>query len=67
MIYIRAFWWFSGKESACTEADAVLTLGREDSLEGGMATYSRILAWRISWIEEPGKLQTIGSQRAGQD
>ena len=41
IIYIRASVWFSGKESACTAGDArdaVLTLGREDSLEVGMAT-----------------------------
>ena len=36
---------------------------REDTLEEGMATYSRILAWRIPWMEEPGGLQIIGSQR----
>ena len=36
-------------------------LGREDPLEEGMATHSRILAWRISWTEEPGGLQFIVS------
>ena len=41
--------------------------GSEDSLEEEMATHSRILAWRIPWTEEPGGLQSIGSQRAGQD
>ena len=40
-------------------------LGR--SLEEGMATHSSILAWRISWTEEPGGLQSTGSQRVGQD
>ena len=39
------------------------SLGQEDSLGEGMATHSRILAWRISWTEEPGGLQSIGSQR----
>ena len=38
--------------------------GREDSLEKGMATYSSILAWRIPWTEEPGRLQSRGSQRS---
>ena len=42
-------------------------LGREDSLEKGMATHSSILAWEISWTEEPGGLQSRGSQRVKQD
>ena len=42
-------------------------LGREDPLEKGMATHSSILAWRTPWTEEPGGLQSIGSQRAGHD
>ena len=41
----------------------VQSLGREDPLEKGMATYSSIVAWRIPWIEEPGGLQSMGSQR----
>ena len=44
----------------------VLSLGQEDPLEKGMATYSSILAWRIPWIEEPSGLQSMGSQRVGQ-
>ena len=43
----------------------VRSLGWEDALEKGMATHSSILAWRIPWAEEPGGLQTIGSQRGG--
>ena len=43
----------------------LLSLGWEDPLEEGMATHSNILAWRIPWIEEPGGLQPIGSQRVG--
>ena len=39
------------------------SLGREDPLEKEMATHSSILAWRISWTEEPGGLQSMGSQR----
>ena len=41
----------------------VHSLGGEDPLEKGMATHSRILAWRIPWAEEPGELQSMGSQR----
>ena len=40
----------------------VWSLGGEDPLEEGTATHSSILAWRISWTEEPGRLQSIGSQ-----
>ena len=41
----------------------VLSLGQEDSLEKEMATHCNILAWEISWTEEPGVLQSMGSQR----
>ena len=37
------------------------------ALEKEMATHSRILAWRIPWTEEPGRLQSMGSQRVGHD
>ena len=43
----------------------VQSLDREDPLEEGTATHSRILAWRIPWTEEPGGLQSMGSQRVG--
>ena len=42
----------------------VQSLGWKDPLEKGMATKSTILAWRIPWIEEPGKLQSMGSQES---
>ena len=45
----------------------VQTLGREDLLEKEMVIHSSILAWKIPWMEEPGRLQSMGSQRAGQD
>ena len=45
----------------------VRSLGGEDPLEKGMATYSNILAWRIPWTGEPGGLQSLGSQRVGHD
>ena len=45
----------------------VWSLGRKYPLEEGMATHSSILAWRIPWTEEPGGLQSMGSQRVGHD
>ena len=43
----------------------VQSLGQEDPLEEGMATYCSILIWRIPWTEEPGGLQSMGLQRVG--
>ena len=43
----------------------VQSLGWEDLLQKEMATHSSILAWKISWTEEPGRLQSMGSQRVG--
>ena len=43
----------------------VRSLGWEDLLEKEMATHSSTLAWKIPWMEEPGRLQSIGSQRVG--
>ena len=45
----------------------VQSLGWEDLLEKEMATRSSILAWKIPWMEEPGRLQSMGSQRVGHD
>ena len=45
----------------------IQSLGREDPLEEGMATHFSILAWKIPWIEEPVRLQSMASQRAKQD
>ena len=45
----------------------VQSLGQEYSLEKEMATHSGILAWNIPWTEEPGNLQSMGSQRIGHD
>ena len=42
-------------------------LGQDDPLEKGMAIHSSILAWRIPWTEEPGRLQSMGLQRVGHD
>ena len=45
----------------------VRSLGREDPLKEEMATHSSILAWKIPWAEEPGGLQSMGSQRVRHD
>ena len=45
----------------------VQSLGRGDPLEKGMATHSSILAWRVPWIEAPGELRSMESQRVGHD
>ena len=50
-----------------TQEAQVQSLGQEDPLEEGMATQSSILAWRIPWTEEPGRLQSIGLQGVGHD
>ena len=48
-----------------TQETWVRSLGGADLLEEGMATHSSILAWRIPWTEEPGGLQSMGSQTVG--
>ena len=45
----------------------VQSLGREDLLEKEMATHSSMLAWKIPWMEEPGRLQSMGLQSVGHD
>ena len=45
----------------------IQSLGQEDLLEKEMATHSSILAWKIPWMEEPGRLQSMGSQRVRHD
>ena len=45
----------------------VPSLGQEDPLEEDMTTHSSILGWEVPWPEEPGRLQTMGLQRAGPD
>ena len=57
----------SVKKSPAVWETWIRSLGQEDLLEKGMATHSRILAWRIPRTEEPGRLWFIGSQRARQD
>jgi len=58
------------KNTPANSGDAetqVQSLGWKDPLEKEMATHSNILAWRISWTEEPGGLQSMGSQRVRHD
>ena len=55
------------KSSLAMQETQVQSLGQEDSLEEAMATHSSILAWRIPWTEEPGGLQSMGSQKVGHD
>ena len=58
-------WWLSGKESTCQWQDAhVRSLGQEDPVEKDMATHSSILAWKIPQVEEPGRLQSMGSKES---
>ena len=55
------------KNQPAMQKTRVQSLGQEDLLEKGMATHSSILAWTIPWIEEPGRLQSMGLQRVGHD
>ena len=57
--------WLSGKEHTCNAGAWVQSLGQEGPLEKEMATYSSVLAWEIPWTEEPGRLQSMGSQSVG--
>ena len=55
----------AGKESACNARDLGLIHGLRRSLEKGKVTHSNILAWKIPWMVEPGRLQSMELQRAG--
>ena len=55
------------KSLPCNAGDPGSIPGWEDPLEKEMAAHSSTLAWRIPWTEEPGRLQSIGSQRVGHD
>ena len=62
--------WFQDDSKHTTPAvqeTRVQSLSQVDPLEQELATHSSILAWRISWTEEPGGLQSMGSQRVGHD
>ena len=60
-------WWLSGKESACNSGDLGLIPGLGRSCGEAMAVHSSTFAWNIPWMEEPGRLQSVGSQRVGHD
>ena len=55
------------KNLPAMQETTVRPLGQEDPLEKELATHASILAWRIPWTEEPGRLQSMESQRAGHD
>ena len=55
------------KSLPAVQETRVQSLGQEDPLEKEMATHSSILAWEIPWMEEPGELQSMGSQRVEHD
>ena len=55
------------KNPPAMQETQVQSLHQEDPLEKGLATHSRILAWKIPWTEEPGELQSTGLQRVGHD
>ena len=55
------------KRPSTMRETSVHFLGREDPLEKEMAIHSSTLAWKIPWTEEPGRLQSVGSQRVGHD
>ena len=55
------------KRLPAVQETRVQSLGWEDPLEKEMATHSSILAWKIPWTEEPGRLQSMGSQRVRHD
>ena len=71
MGFSSLIWGFLGgsvvKNLRANAGDPGLIPGSGRSLEKGMATHFNILAWRIPWIEEPGRLQSIGSQRFRHD
>ena len=69
-VWLRAFASLTAqtvKNLPAIQETWVQSLGQEAPLEKGMATHSSILAWRIPWTEEPGRLQSMGLQRVGQD
>ena len=59
--------WLSDQESTCNAGDVGLIPGSGRSPEEGMATHSSILVWRIPWTEGPGRLQSTGVHRVGDD
>ena len=61
-------WWLRRvKNLPAMQETQVLSLGQDDPLENEMTNHSSILIWKITWTEEPGGLQSTGSQRVGHD
>ena len=60
----RRLWWLRGKELPASTGDADLIPGLGSTPGGEMATHSSIFAWVIPWTEEPGGLQSMGSQKS---
>ena len=69
MLYLNlSSWWLRRvKRLPTIQETRVQSLGQEDLLEKEMATHFSILAWKIPWMEEPGRIQSMGSQRVGHD
>ena len=65
MLHVNCLSQLPGGSDACNAEDLGLTAGSEDPLEKEMATHSSTFAWKIPWTEEPGRLQSMGSQRVG--
>ena len=65
MLWINVIWWL--RWLPIMQVDPGSIPGSEDPLEKDMATHSNSLAWKIPWTEEPGRLQSMGLQRAGHD
>ena len=61
---LRKPWGFPVKNLSANAGHTSWILGKEDPLEEEMATHSCILAWRIPWTEEPGRLQSMGSHKS---
>ena len=59
--------WLSDEDPCAMQETQIRSLGQREPLEEGMAVHSSILAWRISWTEEPGGLQSMGSERGRYD
>ena len=64
---MKECWWLSVKTLPAVQETRVQFPGHEDSLEEEMTTLSSILAWEITWTEEPGGLQSTGSEGVRQD
>ena len=67
LLFLLAFVAQMVKHLSTMRETLVQALGWEDPLEKEMVIHSRTIAWRIPWTEEPGRLQSMGSQRVGHD